>query len=77
MKKQHEQKEEFCGACVGAGLAIAGAGASAGSTQMSKEKHKAWKKVMLWGGVATVIMAFIMIFMAYKSNCKSCKISKK
>ena len=53
-------KEEFCTSCIGAGLAIAGVGASVAGS-LSKSEHQVWKNVLLWCGVAIYVIAIILL----------------
>lgn len=71
MSENTESKEEFCGACVAGGLALAGATA-AGVGAEDKNSHKKWKKYLLYGGIATaIIFLFIALWMWFR--CKSCR----
>jgi hypothetical protein len=66
-------KEGFCGACVAVPMAIAGVGASAAGAQ-KKGNHKKTKQVLLWGGMATVILsALIMIYFINIKKCSTCR----
>jgi hypothetical protein len=75
MKEEKEQREEFCGLCLVAPLAFAGAGATAMGGTMSK-KHKAWKKTLLVSGIATIVLSIgiLVYYFMFKKNCKQCKL---
>lgn len=61
---KEQVKEGFCTSCVGAGLAIAGAGtASAGS--LTKKEHQIWKQVLLWSGVGICIIAVVLLIAGF------------
>jgi len=57
--KKDEVKEEFCTSCTGDGLAIAGVDSTSGS--VTKSKHKVWKQILLWSGVALCIIVAILV----------------
>lgn len=61
MIKVNDVKEDFCTSCIGAGLAIAGAGATT-AAGLTKTKHYVWKQVLLWSGVAICVIAIILLF---------------
>ena len=67
-----ETKEDFCGLCVVAPLAFAGASATAVGGSVMK-RHKKWRKMLLISGIASIILS-ILILIYYKKNCKECKL---
>jgi hypothetical protein len=64
-----EIKEEFCGACLAAPLAILGVGAAGVGT--TKGGHNKTKKVMLWVGVSITILSLI-ITLFFMFTCSKC-----
>ena len=70
MRALKETREEFCGACLVAPLALAGVGtAGLGS---SKGGHKKMKLIMLWVGVGITLLSVILTIY-FLSRCKSCR----
>lgn len=72
LQENEEIQENFCGACAAVPLALAGAGGAAyGSTKGSNKKYK---KILLWTGIITAILAILFIIYVYciKKDCKSC-----
>lgn len=73
--KKIETQEEFCTACAVVPLAFAGAGASAYGAS-SKGSNKKMKKILLWSGVATVLISLLIVIYIYfirKGDCKDCR----
>ena len=72
-KDKEDTKEDFCGACLAVPLALIGAGAGAvGSNQ--KGKHKKTKNIMMWGGIATVVISILIaIYFLWIKKCNDCK----
>lgn len=66
-------KENFCGACMALPLAVAGAGATAIGANQSAQ-HKKRKKILLWSGIATVVLAVLLgIYMTFvRKGCQTC-----
>lgn len=64
-------KEEFCGLCVAAPLALLGAGAELGSNVGDKEKNKKRRKYLFWTGLISILLS-IMIIVYYAFNGKKC-----
>jgi hypothetical protein len=63
-------KEEFCGACLAIPLALAGAGAS---TVGSGGKHKNKRRIILWVGIATVILSLVIgVYYLWIKKCSEC-----
>ena len=73
MEEQGQIVEPFCGACIAAPIALMGVGATAwGGT--SKDKHKTWKKVMFWSGIATVVTSIgVIIYFLFIRKCSDCR----
>lgn len=71
MSSEHT-KEGFCGACLAVPLAMVGAGVgAAGAT--TKGNHAKTKKILLWSGVATIILALLIaIYYLFLKKCSSC-----
>jgi len=70
MRALKETKEEFCGACLIAPLALAGVGtAGIGATGGG---HKKTKTIVLWVGVGITLLSLILTLYFLK-NCKSCR----
>lgn len=73
----HEQtnkddvKEDFCGACLLAPLAMSGAAAGVIAGGESKKKRDAKNKRNMFIGVALTI-AGILMYMMYTNGCTSC-----
>ena len=65
-----EVKENFCGACIAAPLAIAGVGV-AGVGSRGSGSNKKTKTVMLWSGIALTILSLIVMIW-YMTRCKQC-----
>lgn len=70
MRALKETKEEFCGACLAAPLALAGVGTAGISS--TKGGHKKTKIIMLWVGVGITILSLI-ITIFFLTKCKSCR----
>ena len=72
---EKEQREDFCGLCVVAPLAFAGAGATAVGGSMSN-KHKAWKKALVTSGILTIVLSLgvLIYYFMFKKDCKECKL---
>lgn len=73
----NETKEDFiCAACIGAGFAAAGIGATAVGAKMKKQKYKTTKKIMLWSGIISMITALLLFIWAFipkkYGGCRSC-----
>lgn len=66
-------KEDFCPACIAAPLAFVGLGAAAvGSNE--KEKHKNRKKMLLWGGIGTVVISILVaVYFLWYKKCSDCR----
>ena len=75
MENKEEIKEDFCPSCLIVPLAVVGTGAATAG-ELVPQKHKKWKKVLLWSGVLTIIsvVALIIYYHINKENCKSCKL---
>lgn len=71
MKEQNneELKEEFCGACLAAPLAIAGVGTAGYGL---KGNHSKNKKIILWVGVGITLLS-VLIVIFYLMTCKKCR----
>jgi uncharacterized membrane protein YvbJ len=66
-----DNKENFCGACIAAPLALASVGTSAyGAT--SRGSNKRMKKFLVWGGIISAIITLIVAYF-YLKNCSDCK----
>ncbi len=67
------EREDFCGACLAVPLAMVGVGVgAAGAT--TKGSHQKTKKILLWSGVATVIIALlIVIYFLFIKKCSNCR----
>jgi hypothetical protein len=66
---KREIKEPFCGACVAGITALAGAGASAGSSRVNKKS----KKIVFWIGITvTIISIIVMCYLLFIAKCKEC-----
>ena len=71
-KKNEDNKENFCGVCTAIPLAFVGTGISSLSTN-SKGSNKKYKKILLWSGIITVIVSFIIIYYNFRiSKCSKC-----
>jgi hypothetical protein len=70
MRAPKETKEEFCGACLAAPLALAGIGTA--GVGAGKGGHKKIKTIMLWVGVGITILS-ILITIYFLTKCKSCR----
>ena len=64
-------REDFCGACVAAPLAVVGAGV-AGAGVKKKGSHNKSKKIMLWGGISLAVVS-ILVTIYFWTRCKSCR----
>jgi formate hydrogenlyase subunit 3/multisubunit Na+/H+ antiporter MnhD subunit len=64
-------KEEFCGLCAAAPLALLGAGAELGSNVGDKEKNKKRRKYLFWTGLVSILLSIIII-VYYSFNGKKC-----
>jgi len=74
VKKEDEQREDFCSLCLVAPLAFAGASATAVGAGVSK-KHQKWKKTLLISGITTVVISIIvLIYYYFFTACTECKI---
>jgi len=71
MTKEENTKEDFCGACIAAPLAMAGLGAAASNSDLkSKKKWKKWVFIIGIGvSVISIIAAIWFLF-----GCKTCSI---
>jgi hypothetical protein len=72
-ENRNDSRENFCGACLAVPLAMVGVGVgAAGAT--TKGSHQRTKKVLLWSGVATVIISLLIaIYFLYIKKCSSCR----
>ena len=71
--KDEDVREDFCPACLAIPLAMAGAGASVAGSNKSA-KFKLQKKVLLWGGIFTVLVSVaIVIYYICIKDCKDCR----
>ena len=70
-KDGEDVKEFFCGACLAVPLAFVGVGASAYGAS-SRGSHKKSKKIVLWSGIATIIISLI-IAIYYLTSCTNCR----
>ena len=70
-KNKEDIKEEFCMACLAIPLAFAGVGTSAYGAS-SRGSHKKSKKIVLWSGIATIIISLI-IAIYYLTSCTNCR----
>lgn len=72
MKK--EEREDFCGMCAIAPLALGGAGASVYGSGYKKGTHKKRKFVSLCIGIAMIVLSIIIaLYYYFKKDCGECK----
>jgi uncharacterized membrane protein YjfL (UPF0719 family) len=65
-----EIKEDFCSACISVPLALAGVGMTGAG---SGGNYKKSKKILLWGGLAMVILSILVaVYFLYIRKCNSC-----
>jgi hypothetical protein len=70
-KKEEEQKEDFCPACVSIPLAFLGAGTSAYGLKGSYKKQK---KILFWVGISMVLLSiFIAVYYLWIKKCEECR----
>lgn len=72
-------KEDFiCPACIGAGFAAMGIGATTVGSKMSKKKYKSTKQILFWSGIISIIFAVILIIWGILpkkyGGCNTCKV---
>lgn len=72
-------KEEFiCPACIGAGFAAMGIGATTVGSKMSKQKYKSTKNILFWSGIVSIVIAVLLIVWGLLpkkyGGCNSCKV---
>jgi ABC-type maltose transport system permease subunit len=68
-----ETKEDFCGACLGGAVAIAGAGV-AGYGASSRSREKGRKKILVISGIITMFISVMMVFYFIMIvKCDSCR----
>ncbi len=70
MKAPKETKEEFCGACLAAPLALAGIGTAGYGS--SKGGYKNSKIIFLCVGIGITILS-VIITIYFLFRCKSCR----
>lgn len=72
-ESRKDAREDFCGACLAVPIAMVGVGVGAtGAT--AKGRHQRTKKVLLWSGIVTVIIALLIaIYFLYIKKCSSCR----
>ena len=75
IQQDGDVREDFCPSCLVVPLAIAGASAT-GVAVSTSGKNKLRKKVLLWSGVATIVLSVIIgvYYLANKKSCSSCKL---
>ena len=68
-------KENFCGACIAAPLALIGAGAGAGAVSVStKGEHKKQKSRFLKIGLASLVLSVgLLVYFLYIKKCSECR----
>jgi|SaaInlV_165m_DNA_2_1040747.scaffolds.fasta_scaffold03114_3 hypothetical protein len=71
MTKEENTKEDFCGACIAAPLAMVGLGAAATNADLKSKKK--WKKWVFIIGI-TVSVISIAVGIWFLTTCKTCKI---
>jgi len=73
IERGEDTREEFCGACLAVPLAMVGMGVgAAGAT--TKGSHQKSKKILLWSGIFTVILALLIaIYFLYIKKCSTCR----
>jgi hypothetical protein len=75
----NNSKEDFiCPACIGAGFAAMGIGATTVGSKMSKQKYKSTKNILFWSGIVSIIIAILLIIWGLLpkkyGGCNSCKV---
>lgn len=73
-KENNEEKEEFCGACLTAPLALAagGGGLASSSVLIDRKKHKTIKTIILVVGIVIAVLsiAYSLYIINKKSSSK-------
>jgi uncharacterized membrane protein YidH (DUF202 family) len=70
---EEDIKEDFCGACIAAPLAIAGSGVIFyNSKNSSRKTYKLQKKISLWVAIILIIVSLGIAFY-YSKTCEECK----
>lgn len=77
-KHETDTKENFiCAACIGAGFAAVGIGATTVGAKMKKQQYKRTKTITLWSGIISLIIAILLFIWAILpkkyGGCKACK----
>jgi hypothetical protein len=73
LENDQEIREDFCGACVAAPLALAGSGfIFYNSKNSSRKNYKLQKKISIWVGVIMIIISLAIAFY-YLKSCDRCK----
>jgi len=72
LMEDHAVVEGFCGACLAIPLAFAGVGASAYGASSSRGAYKKRKKIILWSGIITTLVA-VAIAIYYMTACTKCR----
>jgi hypothetical protein len=70
----HELREDFCGACLAAPIAIAGSGVILYNSKNnnSRKTYKLQKKISIWVGVIMIVIS-LAIACYYLKSCDKCK----
>jgi hypothetical protein len=72
-QNEYDVKEDFCGACIAAPLAIAGSGVIFyNSKNNSRKTYKLQKKISLWVAIILIIISLSIAFY-YTQSCDECK----
>lgn len=70
IKNKNKTKENFCGACIAAPVAIAGAAGAAGS---SRGKNKSLQLGIFIGSVVLSVLGIVIaLYYLYPKNCMDC-----
>lgn len=70
-----DMREDFCASCLVVPLALAGASAT-GVAVSTSNKNKMRKKILLWSGIATIVLAVLIgvYYLMNKETCLDCKL---
>ncbi len=72
-QSEYEIKEDFCGACIAAPLAIAGSGVILyNSKNDSRKTYKLQKKISKWVAIILIVVSLGIAFY-YSKTCEECK----
>jgi hypothetical protein len=73
LENDEEVREDFCGACLAAPIAMVGSGVIFyNSKNSSRKNYKLQKKISIWVGVIMIIIS-LAIACYYLKTCDKCK----